>query len=131
MTSLGRILVVDDAASVRDILAEYLTDLGYTVDVAPDAAQALKLAVNTHPDLVLLDLYLRDIQGDAVFGYLRRVQPDVPVVILSARADIEDARALIRQGAFDYIAKPWDFDNLDRIVMAAFASRLGPDQRSA
>lgn len=71
------------------------------------------------PDLVLLDLRLPGIQGDAVFAELRRKYPSLPIVIVSANGDAERARELIRHGAFDYLSKPWDFDYLERVVSAA------------
>lgn len=116
---VGRVLVVDDALYVRDILGEYLRDLGYQVDVAEDAATAFARIGQAMPDLVLLDLRLPGIQGDAVFAELRRKYPSLPIVIVSANGDAQRARELIKHGAFDYVSKPWDFDYLERVVSAA------------
>jgi DNA-binding NtrC family response regulator len=127
MTPSGRILVVDDTRYVRDILRDYLTDLGYEVLLAEDGTSALAISATTRVDLVLLDLRLPDMTGETVFVRLRSAAPRLPIVILSANSDTKRAQELMQLGAFDYVPKPWDFDYLDRVVVAAIA---GPDAKT-
>jgi DNA-binding response OmpR family regulator len=122
LVSLGRVLVVDDAAYVRDVLSEYLRDLGYEVDLAPDGDEAVARFDRARPHLVLLDLQLPGIPGQDVFAKMRASDPTVPIVILSANVDAGLGRALLERGAFDYLPKPWDFDALERVIAAAIAS---------
>lgn len=120
-SSLGRVLVVEDELRVGAMLREVLVELGYIVKVALRGAEALQLVPIFEPDVVLLDLLMPEMSGVEVLEQLRRDYPTLPVVIMSGNEDVEVARATLRDGAFDYLGKPFKIDALVRVVAAAIA----------
>ena len=107
------------------MLREVLTGLAYAVKHAGGGAQALALVPVFEPDLVLLDLQMPGMSGMEVLDHLRREHPQTPVVILSGNQDVELMRRALRNGAFDYIQKPFDIAVLARVVAAAIGSVSG------
>lgn len=103
---MTRILVVDDEPQIIRALRINLAARHYDVDTAPDGASALRAATHHHPDLVVLDLGLPDMDGLAVLGAIRARAP-VPVVVLSARHDEAAKVAALDAGADDYVDKPF------------------------
>jgi DNA-binding response OmpR family regulator len=101
-----RILVVDDDVNVRDVVRRYLEHAGYRVELADNGEQALRLAEDAEPDLVVLDLMLPGIGGLEVCRRLRQ-RGQVPVVMLTARGEEDDRIAGLQLGADDYVAKPF------------------------
>jgi DNA-binding response OmpR family regulator len=106
MTREKRVLVVDDDVNVRDVVRRYLEHAGYRVTMAGTGEQALRLAEETDPDLVVLDLMLPGIDGFEVCRRLRQ-RRQVPVVMLTARGEEDDRIAGLQLGADDYVAKPF------------------------
>ncbi|KAA2252114.1 response regulator transcription factor [Solihabitans fulvus] len=102
----GRILVVDDDMTVRDVVRRYLELAGHEVRLAGDGEEALRLVGQQQPDLVVLDLMLPGIDGLEVCRRLRR-QSAVPVVMLTALGEEEDRIAGLQLGADDYVTKPF------------------------
>ena len=100
------VLVVDDEPIVRDVLTRYLTRAGYRVSDAVDGEQALEAISAGHPDVVLLDLMLPRVNGLDVLRTVRR-DSDVPVIVLSARSSEVERIDGLRQGADDYVVKPY------------------------
>ena len=101
-----RVLVVDDEASVREVLAQYLLLEGYQALTAADGAEALRLAADQPPDLVVLDLMLPGVDGLEVCRRLR-ASSAVPILMLTARSDELDKIAGFATGADDYVTKPF------------------------
>ncbi|HEY0807373.1 MAG TPA: response regulator, partial [Pseudonocardiaceae bacterium] len=101
-----RILVVDDDVNVRDVVRRYLEHAGYRVELADNGEQALRIAADAEPDLVVLDLMLPGIGGLEVCRRLRQ-RGQVPVVMLTARGEEDDRIAGLQLGADDYVAKPF------------------------
>ena len=126
--ALGRILVVDDEAPVRDVLTEYFGTEGYAVESAGSGPEALSVIRGGRADLVLLDVRMPGLDGLQVLRKIREFTDDVPVIMVTANEDVALAKETLKLGAFDYVAKPFDFDYLDRAVAAALA-RVG--ERSA
>jgi DNA-binding response OmpR family regulator len=126
MASLGRVLVVEDEPEVALVLHDALQEFGYEVRVAVNGHEALRLAADYRPAVVLLDLWLPGLPGESVLEKLRREAPGIPVIIVSGNRDDDVARAMLRRGAFDYIAKPFDLAVLERVVTAA-VTRHGSD----
>jgi len=118
-SSLGRVLVVEDEPRVAAMLRDVLVELGYIVTVAGGGAEALQLVPVFAPDVVLLDLLMPEMSGVEVLEHLRRDRPTLPVVIMSGNEDVDVARAALRDGAFDYLGKPFKIDALARVVAAA------------
>jgi two-component system phosphate regulon response regulator OmpR len=101
-----RILVVDDEAAIRDLLADYFREHGYEVATAADAAQAREGAATLPPDLVVLDLALGEGDGLELLGQFKTVHPGLPVVVLTGMGYDEDLLQEARQrGADGYLSK--------------------------
>jgi FixJ family two-component response regulator len=109
---MAKILVIDDEQGMRQVTAKIMAQQGYEVFQAEDGATALKLLASESPDLVLLDIRLPDMDGVEILANVRRTRPDLPVIMLSGFGDIETAVDLVRQGAYDYISKPYKVDKL-------------------
>ena len=107
-----RILVIEDEARIQAFLTRGLEAEGYTVVAAGDGRQGLDLATATHWDLVVLDLLLPGLNGLQVLRELHRTKPELPVVILSARGDVQTKLRGFELGATDYLAKPFSLDEL-------------------
>jgi two-component system copper resistance phosphate regulon response regulator CusR len=107
-----RILVTEDEPRILSFLTRGLEAEGFTVDSACDGAEALRHAEHAHYDLVVLDLLLPHVNGLTVLSELRRAQPELPVLILSARADLATKLRGFSLGASDYVAKPFSLDEL-------------------
>jgi DNA-binding response OmpR family regulator len=102
-----RVLVVDDDATVRDVVARYLGDAGYRVEVAADGESALESAASDRPDAVVLDLMLPGTDGLAVCRALRAGQPSPAIVMLTALGEEDDRIRGLELGADDYVSKPF------------------------
>ena len=107
-----RVLVVDDERLIRWSLEQMLEKSGYAVETAEDGATALAAVRDDSPDLVLLDLKLPDTDGLHVIRQIKESHPGIQVVIMTAYSDVATAVEAMRLGAYDYIPKPIDFDNL-------------------
>ena len=105
---MKRILIVDDDAHIGDMLEETLLREGYAVTRAYSGTEALLLLNQSRPDLVLLDLMLPGLSGEEV---LPRIQ-GVPVIVVSAKLDVQDKVKLLLGGAADYLTKPFDVQEL-------------------
>src|SRR3972149_4415541 len=112
------ILIVDDEADIRDLVAGILADEGYAARVAKDADEALAAGAARRPQLILLDIWLEGsrLDGLALLDVIKSQHPDVPVVMISGHGTIETAVAAIKRGAYDFIEKPF---NADRLVGGA------------
>jgi DNA-binding response OmpR family regulator len=118
----GRVLIVDDQKGITAIIEEYFTSLGYEVDVAHDGAAAVGRATAVRPDVVLLDVNMPEVSGDEVLDRLQAIDSTVPIVMLTGEADEELAQTFLQRGALDYVAKPFQFDTLERVVASAIAA---------
>lgn len=123
--SMGCLLIVDDEASVREVLSEYFVGQGYQVETAASGPQALDAVRRHRPDLVLLDVRMPGLDGVEVLRRLRELDARLPVVMVTANEDVALARSMLGIGAFDYVAKPFDFHYLDRVVAAALVQAGG------
>ena len=102
------ILIVDDDVNIRNLVAEALEREGYAVQKAASGTEALRQIAQEKPDLVLLDLMLPGLSGEAVLPDIR----DIPVIVMSAKADVADKVGLLLGGAADYVTKPFDLQEL-------------------
>jgi two-component system copper resistance phosphate regulon response regulator CusR len=113
-----RILVIEDEPRILAFLARGLEAEGFVVDGARDGVAGAKQAIRAPYDLVILDLLLPKLDGLAVLRELQRERPDLPVVIVSARSDLETKLRGFGLGACDYLSKPFSFDELVARVRA-------------
>ncbi|MFB8211140.1 MULTISPECIES: response regulator transcription factor [unclassified Streptomyces] len=107
-----RVLVVDDEASLTELLSMALRYEGWEVRSAGDGAAAVRTARAFRPDVVILDVMLPDMDGLAVLGRLRRELSDVPVLFLTARDSVEDRIAGLTAGGDDYVTKPFSLEEV-------------------
>jgi two-component system copper resistance phosphate regulon response regulator CusR len=123
-----RILVIEDEPRILAFVSRGLEAEGFTVDAAGDGPNGLRRAVLGDYDLVVLDLLLPGLDGLAVLRGLQERRPDVPVVIVSARADLQTKLRGFGLGACDYVSKPFAFDELlARIRAQLRRGRAGGD----
>ena len=119
----SRVLVVDDERLIRWSLEQTLEKLGYDVETAEDGARAVAAVREESPDLLLLDLKLPDTDGIQVLRQVKESHPDIQVIIMTAYADVGTAVEAMRLGAYDYVAKPIDFENLGVTLRNALETR--------
>jgi two-component system OmpR family response regulator len=111
-TPEARLLVVDDEPSIRELLTASLRFAGFDVVPAADGAEALKLAEQHRPDLVVLDVMLPDLDGFTVTRKLRERGRDMPVLFLTARDETVDKVAGLTVGGDDYVTKPFSLEEV-------------------
>ena len=124
---MSSILIVDDEKDIRELIGDILKDEGFAVRLAANS-DACMAEINAEPPaLMILDIWLKDSQMDGIdiLKTVKRDNPDVPVVIISGHGNIEIAVAAIKQGAYDFIEKPFNIDQLMVVVSRAMeTSRL-------
>ena len=108
----GRILIVEDEVPMRTALRDCLESEGYRVLTAADGASGLERAVREKPDLILLDIMMPRLDGYAVCAQLRRLSNPVPLLMLTAKGQIEDRVRGLDAGADDYLVKPFSTEEL-------------------
>jgi len=111
-TPEARLLVVDDEPSIRDLLTASLRFAGFEVHAAADGAEALRLAEQHRPDLVVLDVMLPDLDGFTVTRRLRERGRDMPVLFLTARDELSDKINGLTVGGDDYVTKPFSLEEV-------------------
>lgn len=127
-----RVLVVDDDANIRELLAEYLRGRGIEVDTAADGATALALLAIRPPDAVITDLRLPDAEGHEIVAAASRIRPPVPVVATTGYGTLETAIETLRSGACDLLLKPFRLRDVHGAVEAALLrSRTQRHQEAA
>lgn len=119
-----KVLVVDDEPPIRRLLRMSLVTQGYQVLEAANGRAGLAMIQQSHPDIVILDLGLPDIQGHEVIRILREQGSSVPIVVLSSRTDETGKVQALDLGADDYVTKPFGTDELLARVRAALRHRL-------
>jgi len=117
------ILVVDDEVSVRDSLYQWFRADGYRVDTAGDAAGALRKLQETAWDIVLLDIKMPGMDGIELQERIKKIDVNVVTIIMTAYASVDTAVQALKDGAFDYITKPIDPDDLSRLIRNAVEKR--------
>ena len=116
-----RILVIDDEPAVVDILVTCLREEGYGALGAETSDEGLKLAILSRPELVLLDIALPGMNGIELLKRIRSIIPTTRVIMVSGNTDPVLAREALELGALAYVDKPFDFDNLKRVIAMALA----------
>jgi DNA-binding response OmpR family regulator len=114
---VAHVLIIEDDPRIRPLLMRSLGELGHAVDSSPTGMDGLSRAVETRPDLVILDLGLPDVDGTQVLSMLRAVS-DVPVIVATARDDDPSLVSCLDAGADDYVVKPYTTTQLDARIRA-------------
>lgn len=118
---ISRVLVVDDEEEIRKILSRILEKEGFKVITALDGQQALQRICNDAPDIILLDVRMPGLNGMEVLKKIREIDDDLPVVLVTAYADIHQAVEAMKEGACNYLAKPFDNNEVVWITSRALA----------
>ncbi|HDY94386.1 response regulator [Sulfitobacter sp. M220] len=130
---MSDILIVDDERDIRELISDILEDEGFVTRLAGNSDDAIA-AINAEPPaLMILDIWLKDSRMDGIdiLKTVKRDNPDVPVVIISGHGNIEIAVAAIKQGAYDFIEKPFNIDQLMVVIRRAMeTSRLRRENQS-
>lgn len=109
---MPHILIVDDEASVRDMVSDALRFAGFDVSVAPNAVDALNIVLKSQPDLLVVDINMPGMNGHELLQHLRKQGNATPVILLTARQAFEDMADGLRSGADDYVRKPFRLEEL-------------------
>ncbi len=115
---MSDILIVDDERDIRELIADILEDEGYGTRLAGNSDDAMSAIADSQPALLILDIWLKDsnMDGIDILKAVKRDYPEVPVVIISGHGNIEIAVAAIKQGAYDFIEKPFNIDQLMVVI---------------
>lgn len=119
----GRVLVVDDEQVMRDSLRAWLEDEGFEVATAEDALKALAFAKEQHFDVAVVDIRMPGMDGIVLQKKFREAQADLPVVIITAHATVETAVQAMREGAYDYLMKPFPPEKLTNVIRRVIEHR--------
>ena len=118
---MGNILIVDDEKDIRQLISDILKDEGYSTKLAANSTECINEINSSPPDLLILDIWLKDshMDGIDILKVSQRDNPEIPVVIISGHGNIEIAVAAIKQGAYDFIEKPFNTDQLLVVINRA------------
>jgi signal transduction histidine kinase/DNA-binding response OmpR family regulator len=119
----AKILVIDDEPAVLEVFREFLGMQGYRVSSAPSGEEAVRLLPDLKPDIILTDINLPGLSGLEVMRFAKSVDPEIGVVVVTGHASASNAIEALRQGAFNYITKPFDLDEIHEVVERAIANR--------
>jgi DNA-binding NtrC family response regulator len=119
----GRILVVDDEASIREIFQLNLSESGFDVLTAESGEETLALFDDFRPDVVVTDVRMDGMTGLELLGRLKESDPDIMVLVMTAHEDMQSAVTAMKEGALDYLVKPVDLDALEVLLERAIRDR--------
>ncbi len=119
----GQILLVDDDAQIRLSLSEALDDFGFNVELAESAEDALSKIASSKPQVVLSDIRMPGMDGLELLKLLRERVPDVDVVLMTAFDDMPTVVSAMREGAFDFLVKPVNLDELEEVLKRALEDK--------
>ena len=122
-TGKARIFIVDDEPIVRESLGGWFANGGYSVETAESGKQALDKLGTTEADIFLLDVKMPGMDGIELQKRIREARPDASIIVMTAYASVDTAVAAMKQGAWDYIIKPFDPDELEHLVRNALEHR--------
>lgn len=122
------VLVVEDDKGLQKYLKELLLDNGYSVKIAGDGIEALDLLTKSEPDVMVLDLGLPNMSGEAVCAEVRKKYPELPVIILTAKDSINDIVQGLNLGADDYMTKPFVADEFLARIKARLRRKDGSNE---
>jgi len=127
-TDTKRILVVDDEEMILDLLEETFRKRGYGVETAVNGREALKNIKEEKYDLLVTDLRLPDISGMEILSRVKGKHPELGIIMITAYGSIKNAVKAMKKGAFDYITKPFDLDEMELVVDKFFEYKTLVDE---
>jgi DNA-binding NtrC family response regulator len=123
VSAQGKLLIVDDELSVRDSLGKWFREEGYDVATAESASEALTLLAGQRWDAALVDIKMRGTDGIELQRRMHEADPDLMVIMMTGYASVETAVAALKNGAYDYVTKPLDPDEIAHLVKKALAHK--------
>ncbi len=120
---MSRILVIDDESIMRDAVRDAMRRAGHEVDAFADGAEAMEHAAGKKFHLVISDLKMPGMDGEAVLERVKQISPDLPVILITAHGTVESAVAVMKKGAYDYIQKPFELEELELLAARALEHR--------
>ncbi len=123
MASPGKLLIVDDELSVRDSLDKWFHEEGYEVSTAESANEALTILAGKRCDVALVDIKMRGTDGIELQRRIHEIDPDLAVIMMTGYASVETAVAALKNGAYDYVTKPLDPEEIAHLVKKALAHK--------
>jgi DNA-binding NtrC family response regulator len=119
-----RILVVDDEFIVRESMGNWLKEEGYLVETSDSASEALKKIKLKNCDLAVVDIKMPGMDGIELLQESKKIDPDLPIVVMTAYASVDTAVQAMKEGAFDYIVKPFSPENVSQVVKKALKFKM-------
>ncbi len=113
-----KILVIDDELSIGELIKDFLDGSGYTTFIATNAMQGIEIVRAERPALVLVDILMPEISGLECLKRIKQLYPETIVIIVTGLQDEQVAKQAIRQGAYDYILKPFNLDYLEKSILS-------------
>lgn len=110
------VMIIDDEERICEVMGEYLEKKGCKVRTSQTGEEAVEMIKKDKPDFVLLDLYMPGMGGESTLEEIRKISPDLPIIIITVDPHSETAMRLLKKGAIDYFVKPFDFYLLEKIV---------------
>ena len=120
-TPMARLMIVDDERSVRELIARYTQTQGHESVTYSTGRAAIDAFDQSKPDLLLVDLRIGDMDGLEVIKACKEKSPSLPVIMITGHGSVETAVEAMRLGAYDYLTKPFELDDLGRTIQAALA----------
>jgi len=120
---VARLLIVDDEKNIRGHLATFFRERGYEVQTAEGGQQALSMFAGRNPDIVLTDYRMAEMNGHELIKHIKQRDPNVMVILMTAYATVENAVAAMKEGAYDYLTKPFSLDQVEHAIERALETR--------
>ena len=128
MEPKGKLLIIDDELSVRDSLNKWFREEGYEVNTAEDASEALTRMAEQKWDVALVDIKMRGTDGIELQKRLREIDPELITIMMTGYASVDTAVSALKNGAYDYVTKPLDPDEIAHIVKNALSHRRAREE---
>jgi len=119
-----KVLIVDDEERFRSTMRKLLLAEGLEASTCGSAIQALEELRNNHFDIVILDVQMPDMTGVEALPEIKQVDPEIEVIVLTGHASVDTARSIIKNGAYDYLLKPYSMETLLEKIESAFDRKL-------
>ncbi len=124
MTNKPSVLIVDDEDRFRSTMRKLLTAEGLEASTCSSATQALDELRKNHYDVVILDVRMPEMSGVEALPKIKEIDPDIEVIVLTGHASVETAKSIIRNGAYDYLLKPYSIETLLEKIENAYDRKM-------
>lgn len=124
-----RLLLVDDEERFRSTLVKRLSEKGFEPNDAPGGIEALQMIRKSEFDIVVLDIKMPEMDGIETLGQIKKISPDTEVILLTGHANVESAVEGMRLGAYDYLMKPCELEQLLEKISAAYAVKTQREEK--